>query len=103
MCFSTRVLTNRAVVHVAFKTVFGSPRGHRGGARSTGQGCWIVQCTDKGRVQYVQPRLRLSMLLMIADGMLAGKSGCGKSYLLLQAVQYAIQKDWVTLYIPRGQ
>ncbi|KAM5544215.1 hypothetical protein V8D89_001875 [Ganoderma adspersum] len=31
-----------------------------------------------------------------------GKSGCGKSYLLVQAVQYAIQKDWITLYIPRG-
>ncbi|EJF64026.1 hypothetical protein DICSQDRAFT_53564 [Dichomitus squalens LYAD-421 SS1] len=31
-----------------------------------------------------------------------GKPGCGKSYVLLQAVQYAIQKDWVTLYIPRG-
>ncbi|TFK92598.1 hypothetical protein K466DRAFT_480314 [Polyporus arcularius HHB13444] len=31
-----------------------------------------------------------------------GKSGCGKSYLLLQAVQYAVQKDWITLYIPRA-
>ena len=41
-CAPQRVLTNRAVVHVAIKTVFGSPRGHRGGARSAGQGCWIV-------------------------------------------------------------
>ncbi|KAI0630734.1 mitochondrial ribosomal death-associated protein 3-domain-containing protein [Trametes polyzona] len=31
-----------------------------------------------------------------------GKSGCGKSYLLLQAVQYAIQKEWISLYIPRA-
>ncbi|KAI0718085.1 mitochondrial ribosomal death-associated protein 3-domain-containing protein [Cerioporus squamosus] len=31
-----------------------------------------------------------------------GKPGCGKSYLLLQAVQYAVQKDWITLYIPRA-
>lgn len=33
---------------------------------------------------------------------LAGKSGCGKSYVLLQAVQYSIQKEWISLYIPRG-
>ncbi|KAI0358308.1 hypothetical protein OH77DRAFT_1421633 [Trametes cingulata] len=31
-----------------------------------------------------------------------GKPGCGKSYLLLQAVQYAIQKQWISLYIPRA-
>ncbi|RPD64029.1 hypothetical protein L226DRAFT_533343 [Lentinus tigrinus ALCF2SS1-7] len=31
-----------------------------------------------------------------------GKSGCGKSYLLLQAVQYAVQKEWITMYIPRA-
>ncbi|KAI0664394.1 mitochondrial ribosomal death-associated protein 3-domain-containing protein [Cubamyces menziesii] len=31
-----------------------------------------------------------------------GQPGCGKSYLMLQAVQYAIQKEWLTLYIPRG-
>ncbi|KAI0369803.1 hypothetical protein BV20DRAFT_967474 [Pilatotrama ljubarskyi] len=31
-----------------------------------------------------------------------GKSGCGKSHLLLQAVQYAIQKQWISLYIPRA-
>ncbi|EIW58398.1 mitochondrial 37S ribosomal protein RSM23 [Trametes versicolor FP-101664 SS1] len=33
---------------------------------------------------------------------LTGKTGCGKSYLLLQAVQYSIQKDWISLYIPRA-
>ncbi|KAI8985668.1 mitochondrial ribosomal death-associated protein 3-domain-containing protein [Trametes punicea] len=31
-----------------------------------------------------------------------GKSGCGKSYLMLQAVQYCLQKEWLTLYIPRA-
>ncbi|KAI0793800.1 mitochondrial ribosomal death-associated protein 3-domain-containing protein [Fomes fomentarius] len=31
-----------------------------------------------------------------------GKSGCGKSYLLLQVVQYCIQKEWISLYIPRA-
>ncbi|KAI0642367.1 mitochondrial ribosomal death-associated protein 3-domain-containing protein [Trametes meyenii] len=31
-----------------------------------------------------------------------GKPGCGKSYLLLQAVQYGIQKEWISLYIPRA-
>ncbi|KAH9921716.1 mitochondrial ribosomal death-associated protein 3-domain-containing protein [Epithele typhae] len=33
---------------------------------------------------------------------ISGKSGCGKSYLLLQATQYALQKQWITLYIPRA-
>ncbi|KAI0831871.1 mitochondrial ribosomal death-associated protein 3-domain-containing protein [Trametes gibbosa] len=33
---------------------------------------------------------------------LTGKSGCGKSYLLLQAVQYSLQKEWINLYIPRA-
>ncbi|KAH9849892.1 mitochondrial ribosomal death-associated protein 3-domain-containing protein [Lenzites betulinus] len=33
---------------------------------------------------------------------LTGKSGCGKSYLLVQAVQYSIQKQWISLYIPRA-
>ncbi|CDO72071.1 hypothetical protein BN946_scf184962.g14 [Trametes cinnabarina] len=31
-----------------------------------------------------------------------GKAGSGKSYLMLQAVQYCIQKEWLTLYIPRA-
>ncbi|KAI0731064.1 mitochondrial ribosomal death-associated protein 3-domain-containing protein [Earliella scabrosa] len=31
-----------------------------------------------------------------------GRTGCGKSYLLLQAVQYCIQKEWISLYIPRA-
>lgn len=47
------------------------------------------------QVQYSSPR--------IDDMTLAGKTGCGKSYLLLQAVQYSIQKDWISLYIPRGE
>ncbi|KAL7280576.1 hypothetical protein ACG7TL_005510 [Trametes sanguinea] len=33
---------------------------------------------------------------------LTGKAGSGKSYLMLQAVQYCIQKQWLTLYIPRA-
>ncbi len=33
---------------------------------------------------------------------LAGRSGAGKSYLLLQAVEYCAKSDWVVVYIPRG-
>jgi hypothetical protein len=33
---------------------------------------------------------------------LAGRSGAGKSFLLLQAVEYCAQSDWVVIYIPRG-
>lgn len=33
---------------------------------------------------------------------LAGRSGSGKSFLLLQAVEYCAQSDWVVIYIPRG-
>ncbi|EGN95341.1 hypothetical protein SERLA73DRAFT_95973 [Serpula lacrymans var. lacrymans S7.3] len=33
---------------------------------------------------------------------LTGAPGCGKSFLLLQAVQYCASKDWLVLYIPRG-
>ncbi|KAI0741258.1 mitochondrial ribosomal death-associated protein 3-domain-containing protein [Daedaleopsis nitida] len=31
-----------------------------------------------------------------------GKPGCGKSYVLLQAVQYSVQKEWISFYIPRA-
>ncbi|KAI0761832.1 mitochondrial ribosomal death-associated protein 3-domain-containing protein [Trametes elegans] len=33
---------------------------------------------------------------------LTGKPGCGKSYLMVQAVQYCSQKGWLSLYIPRA-
>lgn len=32
----------------------------------------------------------------------AGRAGCGKSFLLHQAVQYAKSQGWIVLYIPRG-
>ncbi|KAF8672523.1 hypothetical protein AX14_005554 [Amanita brunnescens Koide BX004] len=31
-----------------------------------------------------------------------GRSGSGKSFLLLQAVEYCAQSDWVVIYIPRA-
>jgi small subunit ribosomal protein S29 len=31
-----------------------------------------------------------------------GSTGSGKSFLLLQAVEYAVANNWVVLYIPRG-
>ncbi|KAG1804613.1 mitochondrial ribosomal death-associated protein 3-domain-containing protein [Suillus variegatus] len=33
---------------------------------------------------------------------LTGPQGCGKSYLLLQALQYCNARDWLVLYIPRA-
>ncbi|KAF9442411.1 hypothetical protein P691DRAFT_810684 [Macrolepiota fuliginosa MF-IS2] len=33
---------------------------------------------------------------------LSGKSGCGKSYLLVQAVEHCAASGWVVLYIPRA-
>ncbi|EIW78848.1 hypothetical protein CONPUDRAFT_106866 [Coniophora puteana RWD-64-598 SS2] len=33
---------------------------------------------------------------------LTGDEGCGKSFALLQATQYAAGRDWLVLYIPRG-
>jgi small subunit ribosomal protein S29 len=32
----------------------------------------------------------------------AGRSGCGKSFLLLQAVQYCASRKWIVIYIPRA-
>lgn len=32
----------------------------------------------------------------------AGPSGSGKSFTLLQAVEYCVAKNWIVLYIPRG-
>jgi len=32
----------------------------------------------------------------------AGRSGCGKSFLLLQAVQYCASQKWIVIYIPRA-
>ncbi|PFH53262.1 hypothetical protein AMATHDRAFT_137940, partial [Amanita thiersii Skay4041] len=34
---------------------------------------------------------------------LTGRSGVGKSCLLVQAVQYCIQSGWIVIYIPRGE
>ena len=34
---------------------------------------------------------------------LAGPKGCGKSFILLQAMQYCNARDWIVLYIPRGR
>jgi small subunit ribosomal protein S29 len=33
---------------------------------------------------------------------MTGASGCGKSYLLLQAVNYCAANDWIVLYVPRA-
>ncbi|KAH9933487.1 mitochondrial ribosomal death-associated protein 3-domain-containing protein [Fomitopsis serialis] len=33
---------------------------------------------------------------------MTGPTGCGKSYLLLQTVEYAAHSDWIVMYIPRG-
>ncbi|KAL0953378.1 hypothetical protein HGRIS_004618 [Hohenbuehelia grisea] len=33
---------------------------------------------------------------------LSGRPGCGKSFLLMQAVEYCALNDWIVLYIPRG-
>jgi len=32
----------------------------------------------------------------------AGPPGCGKSFLLLQTVEYATHNDWIVLYVPRA-
>lgn len=34
--------------------------------------------------------------------MVAGSTGSGKSMLLIQAVNYCAEKNWVVLYVPRG-
>ncbi|KAG6856490.1 hypothetical protein H0H87_003958 [Tephrocybe sp. NHM501043] len=34
---------------------------------------------------------------------LTGRSGCGKSFLMLQLVQHCIQNDWIVIYIPRAK
>lgn len=43
------------------------------------------------------------MLLRIALTITpAGAAGSGKSYLLLQAVEFAHSRGWIVLYVPRG-
>jgi small subunit ribosomal protein S29 len=32
----------------------------------------------------------------------AGRSGCGKSFLLLQVVQHCASAEWIVIYIPRA-
>lgn len=32
----------------------------------------------------------------------AGRPGCGKSFLLLQAVQHCVAEKWIVIYIPRA-
>ncbi|KAL6300287.1 mitochondrial ribosomal death-associated protein 3-domain-containing protein [Sparassis latifolia] len=34
---------------------------------------------------------------------LTGSAGCGKSFLMLQAVEYCSASNWMTLYVPRGR
>lgn len=36
------------------------------------------------------------------DFSVAGDPGSGKSFTLLQAVQYALERQWIIIYIPRG-
>jgi len=33
----------------------------------------------------------------------AGEQGTGKSFTLLQAVQYCVSRNWIVIYIPRGR
>jgi hypothetical protein len=54
-----------------------------------------------------ESRVVFSMLLVYLsqvsiDIFSAGPRGCGKSFLLLQALQYCNARDWLVLYIPRG-
>lgn len=44
-----------------------------------------------------------SLLGDFIDMFLAGPPGCGKSFLLLQAMQYCNARNWLVLYIPRGR
>lgn len=54
-----------------------------------------------------ESRVVFSMLLVypsqvFIDIFSAGPQGCGKSFLLLQALQYCNARDWLVLYVPRG-
>lgn len=35
--------------------------------------------------------------------LVAGSAGCGKSFLLIQGVEYAASAGWLVMYIPRGE
>ena len=53
------------------------------------------------------PRIVLSELLvslnpLYAHLLIAGPRGCGKSYLLLQAISYCSDEDWIVVSVPRG-
>ena len=45
--------------------------------------------------------VKLITCLMI-NTLPAGRSGCGKSFLLLQAVQHCASQKWVVVYLPRA-
>lgn len=47
------------------------------------------------------PPVPCDMLLTLVCAV-AGDPGSGKSFALLQAVQYAIERKWIVIYIPRG-
>ena len=44
----------------------------------------------------------LLVIIPVSNNDIAGSSGCGKSYLLLQTVSYALANEWLVLYVPRG-
>lgn len=43
------------------------------------------------------------LLIIFVFWQAAGRPGCGKSFLLLQVVEHAIQRDWIVIYVPRGK
>ena len=45
---------------------------------------------------------RSRVLWRLHECLSAGSMGCGKSYTLIQAVQYAAANNWVVLYFPHG-
>ena len=51
-------------------------------------------------MSYVRPLASIftRALMILSDG----QAGSGKSYTLLQAVQYARSAKWLVMYIPRG-
>jgi small subunit ribosomal protein S29 len=40
---------------------------------------------------------------VIYSVLIAGQPGCGKSYTLLQSLEYCFSNDWIVLYFPRGE
>ena len=46
--------------------------------------------------------LALDSSHLLINAFPAGRSGCGKSFLLLQVVQHCASTDWIVIYIPRA-